>query len=105
MQAEGVEDVRRTYRLARQDHADFNLAYIAPDSAIAGLGIALLPSPVCIAEIQAGRLARVLREHRDQGATVYATFPNRKHIPRAVSVFVDFVSEKLRLASGSWRLE
>jgi len=36
---------------------------------------------------------------------VYAAFPNRRHIPRAVSVFVDFASEKLRLASGSWRLE
>jgi predicted acylesterase/phospholipase RssA len=31
VQAEGMEDVRRTYRIARQDHADFNLAYIAPD--------------------------------------------------------------------------
>jgi predicted acylesterase/phospholipase RssA len=31
VQAEGVEDVRRTYRIARQDHADFNLAYIATD--------------------------------------------------------------------------
>ena len=31
VQAEGVEDVRRTYRIARQDRADFNLAYIAAD--------------------------------------------------------------------------
>lgn len=31
VQAEGVQDVRRTYRIARQDHADFNLAYIAAD--------------------------------------------------------------------------
>ena len=74
-------------------------------AAIAGLGIALVPSPVCVAEIQAGRLVRVLREHRHEATTVYAAFPNRRHIPHAVSVFVDFVSEKLRLASGSWRLE
>jgi predicted acylesterase/phospholipase RssA len=31
VQAEGVEDVRRTYRIAMQDHAHFYLAYIAPD--------------------------------------------------------------------------
>lgn len=31
VQAEGVSDVRRIYRIARQDRADFNLAYIAPD--------------------------------------------------------------------------
>ena len=82
-----------------------NSAGAVMEAAIAGLGIALLPSPVCIAEIQAGRLVRVLREHRHAAAAVYAAFPNRRHIPRAVSVFVDFVSEKLRLASGSWRLE
>ena len=35
VQAEGVEDVRRTYRIARQDRADFNLAYIAPDFPLA----------------------------------------------------------------------
>jgi DNA-binding transcriptional LysR family regulator len=82
-----------------------NSAGAVMQAAVAGLGIALLPSPVCISEVQAGRLVRVLREHRHEAATVYAAFPNRRHIPRAVSVFVDFVSEKLRLASGSWRLE
>jgi DNA-binding transcriptional LysR family regulator len=82
-----------------------NSAGAVMQAAIAGLGVALLPSPVCIAEIQAGRLVRVLREHRHEAAAVYAVFPNRRHIPRAVSVFVEFVSERLRLASGSWSLE
>jgi predicted acylesterase/phospholipase RssA len=31
VQAEGMEDVRRTYRIASQDKADLNLAYIAAD--------------------------------------------------------------------------
>jgi len=31
VEAQGVEDVLRTYRIARQDKADFNLAYIGPD--------------------------------------------------------------------------
>jgi DNA-binding transcriptional LysR family regulator len=82
-----------------------NSASAVMQAALAGLGIALLPSPVCIAEIQAGRLVRVLREHRHEAAAIYAAFPNRRHIPVAVSVFVDFVSEKLRLVSGSWSLE
>jgi DNA-binding transcriptional LysR family regulator len=82
-----------------------NSAGAVMQAAVAGLGIALLPAPLCIAEIQAAHLVRVLPEHRYQAATVYATFPTRRHISRAVSVFVDFVSEKLRLASGSWRLE
>lgn len=39
VQAEGVGDVRRIYRIARQDHADFNLAYIAPDFALVQHGM------------------------------------------------------------------
>jgi hypothetical protein len=31
IQAEGVGDVYRVYRTARQDHVDFNLAYIGRD--------------------------------------------------------------------------
>jgi predicted acylesterase/phospholipase RssA len=31
VQAEGVEDVHRIYRITRQDKADFNLAYMGPD--------------------------------------------------------------------------
>jgi DNA-binding transcriptional LysR family regulator len=72
-------------------------------AAAAGLGIALLSYPLCVAEIEAGRLVRVLAEYRHETASVYAAFPNRRHIARAVSVFVDFVSEKLRLDAASWR--
>lgn len=31
VQAQGVEDVLRTYRVAKRDNADFNLAYIGSD--------------------------------------------------------------------------
>ena len=65
-------------------------------AAAAGLGIALLPYSLCVAEIEAGRLVGVLAEYRQEMASVYAAFPNRRQIARAVSVFVDFVSEKLR---------
>jgi DNA-binding transcriptional LysR family regulator len=65
--------------------------------------IALLPYPLCVAEIEAGRLERVLGEYRHEAASVYAAFPNRRQIARAVSIFVDFVSEKLRLNGAAWR--
>jgi DNA-binding transcriptional LysR family regulator len=80
-----------------------NSARAVMQAAVAGLGIALLPYPLCVAEIEAGHLVRVLSEHRHEAASVYAAFPNRRHIARAVSVFVDFVSEKLRSDGASWR--
>jgi DNA-binding transcriptional LysR family regulator len=72
-------------------------------AAVAGLGIALISDPLCIAEIEAGRLVRVLGEHRHEAVSVYAAFANRRQIARAVSTFVDFVSEKFRLDGAAWR--
>jgi DNA-binding transcriptional LysR family regulator len=80
-----------------------NNARAVMQAAVAGLGIALLSYPLCVAEIEAGRLVRVLGEHRHEAASVYAAFPNRRQIARAVSTFVDFVSEKLRLDGAVWR--
>jgi len=80
-----------------------NSARAVMQAAVAGLGIALLPSPLCVAELAAGHLVRVLGEHRHEAASMYAAYPNRRHIPRAVSAFVDFVSEKLRSDGASWR--
>ena len=80
-----------------------NSARAVMQAAVAGLGIALLSYPLCVAEIEAGHLVRLLSEHRHEASRVYAAFPNRRQIARAVSVFVDFVSEKLRLDGTSWR--
>jgi DNA-binding transcriptional LysR family regulator len=80
-----------------------NSARAVMQAAVAGLGIALLPLPVCFAEIVAGHLVRVLGGYRHEVASLYAAFPNRRHIARAVSVFVEFVSERLRLDGASWQ--
>jgi DNA-binding transcriptional LysR family regulator len=79
-----------------------NNARAIMQAAIAGLGIALIPYPLCVAEVAAGQLARVLAEYRRDFAGVYAVYPNRRHIAPAVSLFVDFVSEKLRLDGAAW---
>jgi len=80
-----------------------NNARAVMQAAVAGLGIALLTYPLCVPEITAGRLVRVLAEYRHEAGNVYAAFPNRRQIARAVSVFVDFISEKIRLDGASWR--
>jgi DNA-binding transcriptional LysR family regulator len=80
-----------------------NSARAVMQAAVAGLGIALLPYPLCVAEIEAGRLVRVLGEYRHEAASVYAAFPNRRQIARAVSTFVDFVFEKFQLDGTAWR--
>jgi DNA-binding transcriptional LysR family regulator len=65
-------------------------------AAVAGLGIALLPHPVIAADLAAGRLVRVLPEFRRDGADFYAVYVSRRHIPRAVSAFIEFAVERVR---------
>jgi DNA-binding transcriptional LysR family regulator len=79
-----------------------NTARVVLRAAVAGLGIALLPDSVTAAEIEAGRLVRVLPRHRREGADLYAVYVSRRQIPLAVSAFVTFAGEKIRsvLAGG-----
>jgi DNA-binding transcriptional LysR family regulator len=73
-----------------------NTARAVRRAAVAGLGIALLPHPVIAADLAAGRLVRVLPEFRRDGADFYAVYVSRRHIPRAVSAFIEFAVERLR---------
>jgi DNA-binding transcriptional LysR family regulator len=75
-----------------------NTARAVLRAAVAGLGIALLPHPVTAAEIAAGRLLRVLADYRRGGADLYAVCVSRRHIPRAVSAFIEFAVDRLRVA-------
>jgi DNA-binding transcriptional LysR family regulator len=73
-----------------------NTARAVLRAAVAGLGIALLPRPVTASEIAAGRLVKVLPEFRRDGADFYAVCVSRRHIPRAVSAFIEFAVGRLR---------
>ena len=73
-----------------------NAARAVLRAAVAGLGIALLPRPLTATEIAAGRLVNVLPEFRRDGADFYAVCVSRRHIPRAVSAFIEFAVGRLR---------
>jgi len=73
-----------------------NTARAVLQAALAGLGIALLPEPVAAGDIAAGRLARVLPQYSQDGASMYAVLPSRRQVPSAVQAFVDFISARLR---------
>lgn len=62
-------------------------------AAIAGLGIAALPSFVVEDALRAGALERVLPDWRGLTLTLYAAMPTRKHVPARTRAFVDFLLE------------
>jgi len=89
---EGVSEVRVTGRFSA------STAGAVLQAAQAGLGIAFLPSTLSAAELEAGRLVEVLPAYRRESSGLYAVLPSHRQIPRAVSVFVDFVAGKLQPA-------
>lgn len=59
--------------------------------ALAGLGIALLPSLTVAAHIRQGSLLPVLPGHELE-VGVHFVYPSRRHIPRAVAAFTEFAT-------------
>lgn len=59
-------------------------------AAVAGLGIALLPTLMTALYIQQGELQEVLPGHGLEDVGVYFVYLSRKQIPRAVSAFTEF---------------
>jgi LysR family transcriptional regulator AphB len=60
-------------------------------AAIAGLGIALLPSMLTSGHVQKRLLQTVLPGYGLEDVGVYFVYLSRRHIPRAVSIFSEFV--------------
>jgi DNA-binding transcriptional LysR family regulator len=70
----------------RTTHVDTNYA-----AALAGLGIAGLPSLVIEDALMENALERVLPGWRLFSLTLWAAMPSRKHLPARTRVFLDFL--------------
>lgn len=66
---------------------------VACEAAIAGVGIALLPSIVCRDAVLDGRLQVLLGDEPVSSLPVYALFPSRRYFPPKVSVFLDALQD------------
>tara|TARA_R110002153_G_scaffold41725_5_gene118962 strand:- start:234 stop:1199 length:966 start_codon:yes stop_codon:yes gene_type:complete len=66
-------------------------------AAIRGLGIAREPEFIVAQALLDGRLVSILKDfNADSGGGIYAVYPERRHLPTKVRVFIDFLVEKFR---------
>lgn len=65
------------------------------DAAIAGLGIARLPTFICRESLDAGRLVRVLSQWAVLERPVYAVCVGKKFMPAKVRALLDFLAERM----------
>lgn len=64
-------------------------------AAIAGLGICLQPIGALHNALASGALVQVLPGVASAAAGLYVVYPTRRHVPRAVTTFVDMTLERL----------
>lgn len=72
-----------------------NTAQALRKAALAGMGIAQLPPTMASRDEQDGLLVRVLPQYQYTGRGLSVVYPSRKHLPLAVSAFIDLVMSKL----------
>lgn len=72
-----------------------NSVGFARELAINDQGVAILPNILCAQDVAAGRLVRMLPDHALPPIPVSGSFISRKHLPRKIRAFLDFVAERL----------
>lgn len=63
-------------------------------AALAGSGIAQLPTFLAAPYLRAGTLQRVLPDYEPQQLTLYGVYVSRKHMPPTLRTMLDFLAEK-----------
>jgi len=66
-----------------------------------GLGVALLPMPFAFGAIKRSELVRLLPGWYSDAGPISLYYPTRKMLPAKARVFIDFVTERFRLAGFS----
>lgn len=73
----------------------FDNASALLDAAVAGLGLACLPSFLIRSEVEAGRLEVVLPSHVTKEIAISVVYPSRRYLPLKVRLFIDLLVDKL----------
>ena len=64
------------------------------EAAVAGLGVAILPTFMIWREMEQGRLVYVLPDCSLPSVNAYAVYPQTLHLSQRVRTFIDFLSER-----------
>lgn len=89
-------------RIATKSRLRINNSEALLEAALQGVGIARLPTFLCGEALRDGRLIHVLPGFNPPEHTLYAVFPERRHVPRKVRVFVDFLVNAFGGAVPPW---
>ena len=81
-----------TVRVAPRHRA--NNGQLLASLATAGLGVVYTPDFIVADEIRAGKLVRLLPNHRPPRSPIAAVYPSRRHLSAKVRVIVDYLARR-----------
>lgn len=99
--ADGRSSLRLIGPDGREEIVQLSPRYVADDlltlklAAVAGTGMCWLPDYMCQAELNEGRLVRLLPQWSTPRGVVHAVFPSRRGLAPSVRRFLDFLGEKV----------
>lgn len=71
-----------------------NETAIVHAAALAGAGIAMLPTYYVVDDLASGRLVRVLPEHELEVLSIQAVYLSRRHQPKPLRLLIEFLAER-----------
>jgi len=69
-----------------------------------GAGVALLPAWLVQDDIAKGDLIKLLPDYRFPRQGIYALYPNTRHVPKKVRLFIDFLQSRIKNPDGETTL-
>jgi DNA-binding transcriptional LysR family regulator len=79
-----------------------NETAVLRQAALAGAGIALLPTYYVVEELQRGALVRLLQEHEPEPLGVHAVYLSRQHQPQALRLLIEWLADRFGGDSAPW---
>jgi DNA-binding transcriptional LysR family regulator len=90
------------FQLAGNESFSSNDTSVLRCAAIAGAGVAILPTYLIGDDLREGRLKRVLPSMEPQTMGVHAIFLSRRHLPLALRLLIDFLVERFGGRVAPW---
>jgi DNA-binding transcriptional LysR family regulator len=97
--------LRRTGRLTSvrvKGALSSNETFVLRQAALAGAGIAMLPSYFVGDELARGALVRLLPQHEPEPLGIHAVYLSRQHQPRPLKLLIDFLAERFGGDIAPW---
>lgn len=71
-------------------------------AALAGIGIAMLPTYLAYEAVMQGALVRLLPDHEPERLDVHATYLSRQYQPQLLRSMLDFLAERFAVDTAPW---